>query len=64
MHCSSALCSLSIGSSVEPFSATVCMNKAPDMTSASLFASNTRFPLAAAASVGSSPADPTMAAIT
>ena len=34
------------------------------MTSASLFASSTRLPARTAASVGISPADPTMAAIT
>ena len=41
-----------------------CMNKLPDMTKASLFASNTLLPALAAAKVGTKPAAPTIAAIT
>jgi hypothetical protein len=40
------------------------MKSAPDITSASLLASNTRLPARTAASVGRRPAAPTMAAIT
>ena len=40
------------------------MNNRPAITSDSLFASNTRLPARTAARVGSSPAAPTMAAIT
>jgi hypothetical protein len=58
------LCSLSIGSSTEPLLRTACMNRAPDITSASLLASRIFLPASTAASVGRSPAAPTMAAIT
>ena len=41
-----------------------CINKWPDITKASLLASNTLLPAFAAAKVGTKPAAPTMAAIT
>ena len=63
-HWKMALCSLSIGSSSAWWARTSSMNKLPVITSASLFASSTRLPALAAASVGLSPAAPTMAATT
>ena len=51
-HWKTALCSLSIGSSVAPLSRAARMNSGPAMTSASLFASSTLLPARAAASVG------------
>ena len=59
-----ALCSLSIGSKVEPPSRSAAMNSSPASTSVSLFARRMRLPLFAAASVGSRPVAPTIAAIT
>ncbi|MNJ74501.1 hypothetical protein D3C77_714410 [compost metagenome] len=64
MHWKIALCSLSIGSSTAPLRRTASMNSAPDITSASLLASNTFLPASTAARVGRRPAAPTMAAIT
>ncbi|MCY1283979.1 hypothetical protein D9M68_713570 [compost metagenome] len=58
------MCSLSIGSNTAPLARTACMNRAPDITSASLLASKTFLPASTAARVGLSPAAPTMAAIT
>ena len=54
-HWKIALCSLSIGISVAPPSRTACMNSGPDITSDSLFASRTRLPARAAASVERKP---------
>ena len=59
-----ALCSLSIGSNSPPPDCIACINKSPDITSASLFASSTLLPALAAAKAGTKPAAPTMAAIT
>jgi hypothetical protein len=59
-----AECSLSIGSSAPPPSATAAMKSAPDITSASLLASSTSLPARAAASAAGRPAAPTIAAIT
>ena len=59
-----ALCSLSIGRISAPLWFAASINKAPDMTNASLLASKTLLPAFTAASVGKSPAAPTMAAIT
>ena len=64
MHWKIALCSLSMGMSSVFALRTSSMRSRPDMTSASLLASSTRLPARAAASVGISPAAPTMAAIT
>ena len=63
-HWKTALCSLSMGTSSAPPSRIASMKRRPDMTSASLLASSTRFPARAAASVGSSPAAPTIPAST
>jgi len=63
-HWNTALCSLSIGSSVAPPSRAARMKTSPPITSASLLAIRSRLPARAAASVGSSPAAPTMAAST
>src|SRR5205085_1127175 len=57
-----ALCSLSIGSNVAPCVRTACMKTGPAVTSASLFASNTRLPDCTAAKLARSPAIPTMPA--
>ena len=62
--CSSAECSLSIGSSRPRPCAIAAMKSAPDMTSASLLARSTSLPARAAASVAGSPAAPTIAAMT
>ena len=59
-----ALCSLSTGSSSAPPSRTASIKILPALTSASLFASNNRFPARAAASAADRPAKPTIAAIT
>jgi len=59
-----ALCSLSTGKSTAPERLVASINSSPDMTKASLLASNTRLPAFTASSVGTSPAAPTIAAIT
>ena len=59
-----ALCSLSMGKIVAPHSLAFAIKSSPDITSASLFANNTRFPALTAANVGMSPAAPTIAAMT
>ena len=51
-----ALCSLSMGNSSEPESATACINKPPAITRASLLASNIFLPACTAARVGTRPA--------
>ena len=63
-HWNTALCSLSMGSSVAPALRTICMSSGPAITSDSLLANNNRLPARAAASVERNPAAPTMAAIT
>ena len=59
-----ALCSESTGSTVAPAAAARRMNRPPAQTRHSLLASATVAPRFAAASVGSSPAAPLIAAIT
>ena len=63
-HCQIALCSLSTGSRVAPCAATSRMKRLPAQTSTSLLAKATMRPWRTAASVGSSPAAPTIPAIT
>ncbi len=63
-HWKMALCSLSIGMSVAPPERADSISSGPATTSDSLFASSTRLPERAAASVDGSPAAPTMAAMT
>ncbi|MCY1380358.1 hypothetical protein D9M69_681700 [compost metagenome] len=53
-----------MGSKTAPLRRTASMNRAPDITSASLLASRTFLPASTAARVGLSPAAPTIAAIT
>ena len=62
-HWNSALCSESTGNSVAPLRSTAAIISAPADTSDSLLASATVRPCSIAAMVGSSPAQPTMAAI-
>ena len=50
-----ALCSLSIGRRLTPFSAASCITKEPPETKASLLASPTSFPASIAATVGANP---------
>ena len=59
-----ALCSLSTGNNCAPCRFTASIKIWPQVTSASLFANKTRFPAFTADKVGSSPAAPTIAAIT
>ncbi len=59
-----ALCSLSMGSSSVPHRAASSMKKRPAATRHSLLASATRRPCPNAATVGASPATPTMALTT
>src|SRR5213082_3308588 len=60
-HCSTALCSESIGTISPPPSRAVRVTSSPAITSVSLLASATRLPALRAASVASSPAAPTIA---
>ena len=59
-HCHIALCSLSTGSSSPPPCFAVAVTSAPAMTSTSLLARTTALPARRAASVGISPAAPTV----
>ena len=63
-HCQMALCSLSTGRILTPFSAAAVITISPAITRISLLATARSFPASIAAIVGSNPAVPTMATST